>query len=136
MRAAIMHGVGLPLEIEEVTPTAPGAGDIAVTVEAGGVCHSDISGLRGYLGLQNPTIIGHEVAGLVTEVGADLHGLRVGDRIIGSPVPRCKQCCWCLRGESHLCAETRSVRGTVRAHTSSGAGATAISGSARSPNRW
>ncbi|BDZ46206.1 Zn-dependent alcohol dehydrogenase [Naasia aerilata] len=128
MQAAIMHGLGLPLDIEDVTPEPPGANDIVVSVEAAGVCHSDISGLRGYLGLENPTILGHEVAGVVTEVGADVRGLRVGDRIIGSLVPHCKQCFWCLRGQSHLCAETWSVRGVTRARTASGDAVTSMLG--------
>ena len=128
MRAALMYGVDQPIRIEHVTPEAPGPDDLVVAVEAAGVCHSDISGIRGYLGLTPPTIIGHEVAGVVTEVGADVRGFRVGDRVIGSLVPHCRQCYWCLHGQSHLCGETWSVRGVVRARTASGEAVTSMLG--------
>ena len=120
MLAAIMTGVNEPLSLEDVTPVDPGPNDLVVQVEATGVCHSDISAVRGYLGLDNPTIIGHEVAGTILEVGRDVHDFAVGERIIGSLVPHCGTCYWCVNGQSHLCARTWDVREQVRATRSSG----------------
>jgi len=128
MRAAIMNEIGGLVSIEEVDPTAVGPTDVRVRVDATGVCHSDISAVRGYIGLVPPTIIGHEVAGTVIEVGADVRSLRPGDRTIGSLVPVCGVCYWCVNGQTHLCAETFSVRSTVRARTVSGAPITAMLG--------
>ncbi len=128
MRAAVMHGVGLPIAIEDVTPEPPGPNDLVVEVEAAGVCHSDISGTRGYLGLVNPTIIGHEVSGRVVEVGKDVRAFKPGDRIIGSLVPHCGVCFWCVNGQTHLCEATWIVRGRVRARTASGEGVTTMLG--------
>lgn len=128
MRAAIMHAVDQPLTLEEVEPLPPGPGDLVVAVEATGVCHSDISGVRGYLGLTNPTIMGHEVAGTVVEVGAAVVGFAPGDRLIGSLVPHCGVCYWCVNGQTHLCGETMSLRGAPRARTEGGESATAMLG--------
>ena len=128
MLAAIMHGINQPLSLEQVDTAPPGDDDLVVDVEAAGVCHSDISAIRGYLGLINPTIIGHEVAGTVLEVGRNVPGFAVGDRIIGSLVPQCGVCFWCLNGQSHLCATTMSVREQVRGATASGQPVTAMLG--------
>jgi len=123
-----MRTVDQPISIEEVEPLPPEPDDIVVEVEAAGVCHSDISGIRGYLGLIPPAIIGHEVAGIVREVGRDVHGFAPGDRVIGSLVPQCGTCFWCLNGQTHLCATTMSVREKVRAHTQDGKPVTAMLG--------
>lgn len=128
MLAAIMRKVDQPISIEEVEPLPPGPADLVVQVEAAGVCHSDISGMRGYLGLIAPTIMGHEVAGIVLESGPDAVGFTAGDRIIGSLVPQCGTCFWCLNGQTHLCATTMSVRDQVRAHTREGLPVTAMLG--------
>lgn len=128
MLAAIMHAIDQPLSIEDVDELPPGPDDLVVAVEATGVCHSDISGVRGYLGLENPTIMGHEVAGTVLEVGSAVVGFAPGDRIIGSLVPHCGVCYWCLNGQAHLCGETMAVRGTPRARTRADVLATAMLG--------
>lgn len=128
MLAAIMTEVGRPLTLEDVDPVAPGPLDLVVRVEATGVCHSDISATRGYLGLINPTIIGHEVAGTVVEVGRDVHDFAPGERIIGSLVPHCGDCHWCVNGQTHLCARTWDVREQVRAHRGSGEAVTSMLG--------
>ena len=72
MRAAIFVGEGEPLSVEEVTPRPPGPKDVTVQVLASGVCHSDLSIVNGYVPLPPPSILGHEGAGVVLEVGADV----------------------------------------------------------------
>ncbi|GGA69375.1 alcohol dehydrogenase [Pseudoclavibacter endophyticus] len=128
MLTALMRGVDQPVSIEEVEPLPAGPTDLVVEIEASGVCHSDISAMRGYLGLANPTIIGHEVSGTVLEVGTEVRGFTPGDRVIGSLVPQCGSCSWCLNGQTHLCATTMSVRERVRARTSDGLPVTAMLG--------
>ena len=69
MRAAVFVGTEQPLSIEDVKPARPGARDVIVEVGASGVCHSDLSIMRGYVPLPPGVILGHEGAGRVVEVG-------------------------------------------------------------------
>ena len=123
-----MTGEGVPVSVEEVEPLPPGPRDVVVEVRAAGVCHSDIAGVRGYIGLQPPTILGHEVAGVVVARGNGVRSVSVGDRIIGSLVPVCGACPWCVGRQTHLCALTGDVRAPIRARTSAGAPVTAMLG--------
>lgn len=128
MRAAIMHGVDSAVALETVHPVDPGPRDVIVQLEATGLCHSDISAVRGFLGLQPPAILGHEAAGTVVETGRDVTAVRVGDRVIASLVPVCGACYWCVNGQTHLCADTFAVRGVTRAHLAGGEAVTAMLG--------
>ena len=61
-----------------------------------------------------PAILGHEGCGVVEAVGPEVTGVKVGDRVIGSFIPACGACWFCLRDESHLCANTYAVMGSPR----------------------
>ena len=128
MKAALMTGVSAPVIVDEVECLPPGPRDVVIEVMAAGVCHSDIAGVRGYIGLQPPTIIGHEVAGRAVAVGSEVRSVHVGDRVIGSLVPVCGTCPWCVGHQTHLCARTPDVRATVRARTKTGSPVTAMLG--------
>lgn len=128
MRAAVMHQVDQPFTIETIQPADPGPTDITVALEATGVCHSDISAVRGFLGLDCPAILGHEAAGKVVAVGREVTSLRVGDRVVASLVPVCGKCYWCVNGQTHLCGLTFAVRGTKRGTLDSGESVTAMLG--------
>ena len=108
MRAAVFTELDQPLSIEDVSVVDPGPGEVLVRVTASGVCHSDLSVIHGIIpgGTQ---ILGHEGTGVIEKVGPDVSGLAVGDRVIGSFVPACGKCWYCLRGESYSCAETYNV---------------------------
>jgi S-(hydroxymethyl)glutathione dehydrogenase / alcohol dehydrogenase len=108
MRAAVFAELDQPLSVEDVSVVDPGPGEVLVRVTASGVCHSDLSVIHGVIpgGTQ---ILGHEGAGVIEKVGPDVQGLAVGDRVIGSFVPACGKCWYCLRGESFSCAETYNV---------------------------
>lgn len=108
MRAAVFTELNQPLSVEDVSVVDPGPGEVLVRVTASGVCHSDLSVIHGVIpgGTQ---ILGHEGTGIVEKVGPDVQGLAVGDRVIGSFVPACGKCWFCLRGESYSCAETYNV---------------------------
>ena len=115
MRAAVYTGVDQPLSIVYVEPLPPGPHDVVVQITASGVCHSDLSIINGYVPRAAPQVLGHEGAGVVTEVGAAVTAFRPGDRVIGAFVPACGACVWCHRGEAHLCGQQATV-GKVARH--------------------
>ena len=103
MRAAVFTETGGPLSIENLEPSPPGPRDVVVQLGASGVCHSDLSLMHGYVGIMPGTVLGHEGAGTVLEVGKDVTKVKPGDRIVASFVPACGECWFCLHDESHLC---------------------------------
>ncbi|HZP29453.1 MAG TPA: Zn-dependent alcohol dehydrogenase [Acidimicrobiia bacterium] len=115
MRAAIFVENDQPLVVEDVTPNPPGARDVVVRVTASGVCHSDLSVINGTLPMPPPAILGHEGTGIVDWVGNEVRGLQVGDRVIGSFIPACGYCSFCVNDESHLCENTYAVMANPRA---------------------
>ena len=104
-RAAILHQVGdkqLDLR-DDVTTIDPGPAQVKVQIKATGVCHSDLSTMTGVLPAANPTVIGHEGAGVVVEVGDHVTNVSVGDHVVVNWSPDCGTCAECLRGEPYLC---------------------------------
>jgi S-(hydroxymethyl)glutathione dehydrogenase/alcohol dehydrogenase len=128
MRAAIFVGEGQPLSVEEVTPNPPGPREVVVDVSASGVCHSDLSIVDGYVPLPPPSILGHEGAGVVREVGAEVTRLRPGDKIIASFVPSCGTCFFCVHDQANLCEQMWSFSMVPRAKRADGAAVTAMTG--------
>jgi S-(hydroxymethyl)glutathione dehydrogenase/alcohol dehydrogenase len=114
MRAAVFLERGRPLVVEDVVPVPPGPRDVVVRVTASGVCHSDLSVVKGTLP-GGPQILGHEGTGIVEEVGAEVRHVAVGDRVVGTFIPACGVCWYCLRDQSHLCEEAFPVMFTHRA---------------------
>jgi S-(hydroxymethyl)glutathione dehydrogenase/alcohol dehydrogenase len=74
-----------------------------VRIGASGVCHSDLSMATGALPAGTPTILGHEGAGVVEEVGPEVHHVKVGDHVAIAWVAACGHCWFCNQGEVHLC---------------------------------
>lgn len=111
-RAAVLREMGAerpyktsqPLKIEEVELDTPGHGEIQVRVRAAGLCHSDLSVIDGNRPRPLPMALGHEAAGVVTEVGPGVADLEVGDHVVFSFVPSCGTCDYCLGGRAALCA--------------------------------
>lgn len=99
MRAAVCHQFGEPLIVEEIDVRRPSAGEVTVQVAACGICHSDISFVDGLWGGLLPAVCGHEVAGVVTEVGAGVDCVRPGDHAVVTLVRSCGHCFYCVRGE-------------------------------------
>jgi S-(hydroxymethyl)glutathione dehydrogenase/alcohol dehydrogenase len=112
VRAAVAFEVAQPLKIEKVKLGGPRAGEVLVEIKASGVCHTDEFTLSGKdpEGLF-PTILGHEGAGVVVEVGPAVTSLRVGDHVIPLYVPECRQCEYCLSGKTNLCQAIRETQG-------------------------
>ena len=96
------------MSVEEVTPLDPGPNDVIVRITASGVCHSDLSAINGTLPTRK-IVVGHEGTGFVEAIGSDVSRLQVGDRVIGSFIPACGVCWYCLHDQSNLCAETYPV---------------------------
>jgi S-(hydroxymethyl)glutathione dehydrogenase / alcohol dehydrogenase len=102
IKAAVMTGVGTPLEIQEVELAPPKANEVLVKIEATGVCHSDLNAL-GDATTPKPTILGHEGAGIVAAVGSNVTKVKVGDKVALSWAPYCGTCEFCVTGNVHLC---------------------------------
>ncbi|MET7465274.1 Zn-dependent alcohol dehydrogenase [Nonomuraea sp. NPDC005501] len=104
MRAAIVHEPGAALELrDDVTVAGPDPGEVRIRVRATGVCHSDVSALKGVLPTSLPAVLGHEAAGEVVEIGSRVTGLAPGDHVVLSFIPACGTCPDCLGGQPYLC---------------------------------
>ena len=111
-QAAIAWSANAPLTIETVDLAPPKAGEVLVEVKATGICHTDWYTLSGAdsEGVF-PSILGHEGAGVVLEVGADVTSLKPGDHVIPLYTPECRQCKSCLSRKTNLCTAIRATQG-------------------------
>lgn len=112
VKAAVARSAGQPLSIETVDLDGPRAGEVLVEIKATGVCHTDAYTLSGAdpEGLF-PTILGHEGAGIVAEVGAGVTSVKKGDRVIPLYIPECRNCEYCLSRKTNLCQAIRLTQG-------------------------
>ncbi|MDD1435990.1 S-(hydroxymethyl)glutathione dehydrogenase/class III alcohol dehydrogenase [Dolichospermum sp. ST_sed10] len=112
VKAAVAYSAGKPLTIETVELAPPQAGEVLIEIKASGVCHTDAFTLSGNdpEGLF-PAILGHEGAGIVVEVGADVKSLKPGDHVIPLYTPECRQCDYCLSFKTNLCQAIRAKQG-------------------------
>jgi S-(hydroxymethyl)glutathione dehydrogenase / alcohol dehydrogenase len=111
-RAAVAFEAKKPLEIVEVDLEGPKAGEVLVEIKATGVCHTDAYTLDGFdsEGIF-PSILGHEGAGIVREVGAGVTSVKPGDHVIPLYTPECRQCKSCLSRKTNLCTAIRATQG-------------------------
>src|ERR1700739_1882393 len=111
-RAAVAFEAKKPLEIIELDLEGPQAGEVLVEIRATGVCHTDAYTLDGFdsEGIF-PSILGHEGAGVVVEIGPGVTSVAVGDHVIPLYTPECRQCKTCLARRSNLCTSIRSTQG-------------------------
>ena len=112
VKAAVAYTAGKPLTIETVQLAPPQPGEVLIEIKASGVCHTDAFTLSGDdpEGLF-PAILGHEGAGIVVEVGADVKSLKKGDHVIPLYTPECRQCDYCLSFKTNLCQAIRGTQG-------------------------
>ena len=110
MKAAVLRAYNTPLEIEDVELGNPGPREVRVQTAASGVCHSDLHVIEGSLPAPPPTVLGHEPAGVVVEVGSDVQHVAVGDHVIGCLSAFCGNCEWCLSGQPNLCGGEATTR--------------------------
>jgi len=111
---------GVAPAVEEITLDAPGANEVQVRVEASGVCHTDLHVVEtGGWGMPFPILLGHEGAGIVEEVGADVTSVAPGDRVVIAWRAPCGDACpACRRGDPRRCSN--NLRGRRRAHRADG----------------
>src|SRR6056297_4102941 len=111
-RAAVAFGAGKPLEICDVDLEGPRAGEVMVELKATGVCHTDAFTLSGDDPEGAfPTILGHEGAGVVVEVGEGVSSLQPGDHVIPLYTPECRECDYCLHPRTNLCQAILETQG-------------------------
>jgi S-(hydroxymethyl)glutathione dehydrogenase / alcohol dehydrogenase len=106
MKAAVLHAVKTPLVIEDLQIDACGTHEVRIQVAASGLCHSDYHLISGDLPMavaNVPTVLGHEVAGIVQEVGERVRGVKVGDRVVTCLSAYCGHCRQCAIGSSYRC---------------------------------
>lgn len=124
IRAAVMYEQGKPapyaqsrpLVVEDVELDGPGPGEVLVKVAAAGLCHSDLSAIAGLRPRAVPTVVGHESAGVVSEVGEGVTDLVPGDHVVMVFVASCGHCAHCDRGRPNLCEASwgARTRGTLQ----------------------
>ena len=96
-----------PLEPTTITRREVGPHDVLIEIAYAGICHSDIHTVNGDWGPQPyPLVPGHEIVGTVAEIGPEVTGHAVGDRVgVGCMVNSCGQCTNCRNGDEQYCAE-------------------------------
>ncbi len=111
-KAAIAFAAGKPLEIVTLDLAGPKDGEVLVEIKASGVCHTDEFTRSGAdpEGLF-PSILGHEGAGVVVDVGQGVTTLKKGDHVIPLYTPECRQCKSCLSRKTNLCTAIRATQG-------------------------
>jgi S-(hydroxymethyl)glutathione dehydrogenase / alcohol dehydrogenase len=111
-RAAVAFAAGKPLEICDVDLEGPKEGEVLVEVKATGICHTDAFTLSGGdpEGIF-PSILGHEGAGVVVDVGPGVKTLKKGDHVIPLYTPECRECEYCLNPKTNLCQKIRTTQG-------------------------
>ena len=104
MKAAVFHGSGKPLTVEEVETPTPGPGEVLVKVAACGVCATDLHYLHGTPTFKKPPLIlGHEVSGWVEAAAPDVTEFARGNPVLVPAVLSCGECLNCRRGRDNLC---------------------------------
>ena len=110
MKAARLVEIGKPLQLQDIERPSPGPGDVLVRIRAAGICHSDVHYRAGTSGVGTlPQTLGHEVAGVVEEVGETVAGLRPGDRVCLHYLLSCGQCHFCCTGHEQFCPEGKMI---------------------------
>ena len=107
MKGLRFHGCG-DLRLEELPVTDPGPSEVRIRPLAAGVCGTDAHILHGEFPAPAPVVLGHEVAGLVDAVGAEVKGFREGDFVTVQPNTFCTVCRFCRTGREHLCPELKA----------------------------
>ncbi|WP_299749171.1 L-idonate 5-dehydrogenase [uncultured Boseongicola sp.] len=106
MKAIVIHAAH-DLRLEDRDPRAPMPGEVRVAIKAGGICGSDLhyyhQGGFGPIRIKEPMILGHEVSGLVTDLGSGVAGLSIGQLVAVSPSRPCQACQYCLKGMQNHC---------------------------------
>ena len=109
VRAVVARAKGEPVTVEIIEVPDPGPGEVLVTVQACGVCHTDLHYREGAINDDFPFLLGHEAAGIVEEIGAGVTNVAVGDIVVLNWRAVCGQCRSGLRGRPWYCFATHNA---------------------------
>ncbi len=117
MLGIVIHAPG-DLRVEPVASTVPQSGEVTVAIAAGGICGSDLHyyhhGGFGAIRIKEPMVLGHEIAGVVSAVGADVGHIRAGLRVAVDPSQPCGHCRYCQDGQQRHCLDMRFLGSAMR----------------------
>jgi NDMA-dependent alcohol dehydrogenase len=102
-KAAVLWGMHEKWQVEDVELDPPNEGEVLVKLTASGLCHSDEHLVTGDIPMPLPVVGGHEGAGIVAGVGANVSHVAEGDSVVLSFLPSCGRCSYCARGMTNLC---------------------------------
>jgi S-(hydroxymethyl)mycothiol dehydrogenase len=106
VRGVISRSKGQPVELVDIVIPDPGPGEVVVTIQACGVCHTDLTYREGGINDEYPFLLGHEAAGVVESVGDGVTHVTPGDFVILNWRAVCGQCRACKRGRPWYCFNT------------------------------
>lgn len=109
MKAMVLHTVGQPLELQDVPDPKPSPNQLLLKVQACGICRTDLHIIDGELTEPNlPLVLGHQIVGSVQEIGRNVSGFHIGDKV-GVPWlgKTCRSCEFCRNGRENLCDDAR-----------------------------
>ncbi|HUX99982.1 MAG TPA: NAD(P)-dependent alcohol dehydrogenase [Candidatus Deferrimicrobium sp.] len=108
MKVAVLHKVQ-DIRIEEREIASPEHEEVLIKIKAVGICGSDFqyykTGICGTYAFSEPFILGHEAAGEIIKIGAEVAGLKIGDRVAIEPGRTCGRCIYCKTGRYNLCPD-------------------------------
>jgi S-(hydroxymethyl)glutathione dehydrogenase / alcohol dehydrogenase len=108
MKALVLNALGRGFDFEDVDIAVPIGREVLIDVRASGLCHTDLLfSTHDFVPL--PSVLGHEVAGIVAAVGPDVAQFRIGDHVVGSLAQSCGSCARCLSGRSFQCQHPEST---------------------------
>jgi S-(hydroxymethyl)glutathione dehydrogenase / alcohol dehydrogenase len=108
MKALVLNALGRGFDFEDVDIAAPMGREVLIDVQASGLCHTDLLFATHDI-VPTPAVLGHEVSGIVAEVGPDVAQFRVGDHVVGSLAQSCGSCARCQSGCSFQCQHPEST---------------------------
>ncbi len=111
MKAAVFREAKKPMTIEEVQVSKPGPREVLVRTMAAGICHSDLHFFDGGFPVGLPSILGHEAAGIVEQVGSEVRSVKPGDHVVTCLSAFCGHCPHCVSGRLNLCVSPETKRG-------------------------
>ncbi|WP_423923189.1 S-(hydroxymethyl)mycothiol dehydrogenase [Candidatus Poriferisodalis sp.] len=109
VRGVVAKAVGEPVSVETITVPDPGPGEVIVDVQACGVCHTDLHYREGAINDEFPFLLGHEAAGVISEVGDGVTSVAVGDFVVLNWRAVCGNCRSCERGRPWYCFATHNA---------------------------
>ena len=116
MKAVRYYAPGEPLKIEDVPIPKIEKNELLIKVKAAGLCHTDLHFIDGTLKPwkgELPLTLGHEIAGDVVEIGAEISNFKEGDRVVVSNILSCGECYYCKSGQENLCSNLDQIGFTV-----------------------